>query len=61
MDKQECLILVEQAISHLCEAGTGKQYDPSWCRPKTMTREQINTACEQAYHVMNLLKQKLDK
>ena len=56
----ELVSLVEQAIGCLTEAGTGKQYDSSWIRPRTMTRQEIQTACEQAYHWMHKVKEALE-
>ena len=56
----EIVSLVEQAIGCLTEAGTGKQYDSSWIRPRTMTRQEMQTACEQAYHWMHKVKESLE-
>ncbi len=56
----ELVSLVEQAIGCLTEGGTGKQYDSSWIRPRTMTRQEIQTACEQAYHWMHKVKEALE-
>lgn len=56
----ELVSLVEQAICCLTEAGTGKQYDSSWIRPRTMSRQEIQTACEQAYHWMHKVKEALE-
>ena len=55
----ELLALVERAIDNLSEGVNGQQYDPSWIRPRSMTRKEISDACEQAYHVMHLVKQRL--
>lgn len=45
---------VEHALNLLAEAGNGRQYDPSWIRPKSLTREQVADRAIQAYHVLHL-------
>ena len=56
----EMISLAEQAIGHLNGGATGHQYDPSWIRPRSMTRQDIQTSCEQAYHLINKIKEKLE-
>lgn len=47
--KQHCAL----ALEFLCQAGNGKQYDPSWIRPKLMSAKEIQEACTQAYHYLH--------
>lgn len=42
--------MAESALNHLCEVGTRHRYDPSWIRPKLMSREELNESAIQAYH-----------
>jgi len=52
-------VLVDQAIECLVEAGTGREYDPSWARPKLMSKEEIQGACNRAYHFIYAIKDAL--
>jgi hypothetical protein len=40
----------EMALNYLEQAGHGSVHDPSWCRPKLMTRQQVQEAAIKAYH-----------
>lgn len=60
VSSSELVSLVEQAIGCLTEGCTGKQYDSSWIRPRAMTRQEVQTACEQAYHWMHKVKEALE-
>ena len=44
---------VEYALKLLGDAGSNSEHDPSWIRPKKLTREQVNECCIQAYHVLH--------
>ena len=56
----ELIVCIDQAISCLTGASQGSQYDPSWCRPRTMSKQEIQTACEQAYHWLHRVKEALE-
>ncbi len=54
---KERIAQLEQAVEHalqcLGDAGSNKEHDPSWIRPKGLTREQVNERCIQAYHALH--------
>ncbi len=44
---------VEYALKLLGDAGSNSEHDPSWIRPRKLTREQVNECCIQAYHALH--------
>lgn len=43
----------EMALQNLDKGSIGKQYDPSWIRPRQMAISEVKECCEQAYHWIN--------
>lgn len=40
---------IETALDCLEKGASNKQYDPSWIRPRVLSRREVNESCEQAY------------
>ncbi len=55
-NRQEMIDLVDLALHCLERAGSGKEYDPSWIRPKQMSAVEVKESAIQAYHIMHKLK-----
>jgi len=48
----EVLGFIEAALQCLDRGASGKEYDPSWIRPRLMKVDEVKAACESAYHLL---------
>ena len=46
-----------EALYRLADGASGQKHDPSWTRPVTLTRQEIQDTCIQAYHWMHKVKE----
>lgn len=49
----------EQALSHLGDAGSASQHDPSWSHPMRLSPQEVQERCVQAYHCIHKALQSL--